>query len=346
MLSEIQGLWASLPSVFVAAVASMPLIEIARSSRAASRDLTPNIDRMLSGGDLGLDLGGDEGHHGLDDRNLAFSAVFMHHVAPAFETVYTALRTGRSVSARGRAAIVATQKKVKRQTPSVMTPESLALREALIKPALAALSEFPPPPPPPGLTTESSTSAPLPPQSPQLTNRKTVAAPAEVLTTPSKPRRSQSTGTAPTSATARPAKSPRSKAATGKAGATNHSEISEESFRSPTKARTARAPSFDALSPSFGGNMGMSPRTTGETRYRPPSSTTNSITTSGRTSPSVTLFGGRAHRSYSDIQNGGFIIRQPSFGSPTKGAMQLMLSPLKMGDLGYVANDLADVMER
>jgi hypothetical protein len=331
VLSEIQGLWLCFPATCTAVVFAAPITEFARSSRTVSRDMTPNIDQMLES--AALDVSAEEHNTGLDDRNLAFTAVFLHHVAPALEAVYMSMRAARPAVGRSRAVASVGHKKVKRQAPSVMTPETIALREALTQPAASPAAPFAAAV---GIGVTSDGAA------------RSDTVPVGVATTPSKARRSPSAGSAADSVTARPTKSPRGKPPPTAGSINSTSEFPEESYRSPSKPRTARAPSFEAISPGFAAAAGMSPRSTGEARYRPPSSTSNSITTSGRTSPSVTLFGGRAQRSYSDLNvSSSYLSRQPSTSSPVKGGgMSFSLSPQKMGEFGAATSDYADAMER
>jgi hypothetical protein len=339
-LFEIQAFWFSIPPQLAGAIPVVPLESVTRASRSESRELTPSIEQMLSGGDR------EASRVSLDDQQLAFTAVFLRHVTPNLEAHYAALRTNRlngaaKMSMRSRAASIGGTKKVKRQTPLIMTAESIAFREALTNPQIA-----PPPPPTPTATSPNKenpaapgdvSSLPVPPR--EARNSTPTAA-----ATPTKARRAVSSSSTSTGADLSPkvaTKSPRKLKSAARAEAMMQG-YGEDSYRSPTKARTdrTRTPSFESLSPSLRG-VG-SPRA-GDVSHGPGTgnSLTNSITTSGRSSPAGTLFGGRSQRSYSDL-NASYTIRHPTGGSPVKS----FLSPLKIGDYGPQHSESADTLER
>jgi hypothetical protein len=243
------------------------------------------------------------------------------------------------MSMRSRAASIGGTKKLKRQTPLVMTAESIAFREALTNPQIA-------PPPPPQAVTSPVTTKPafppgisIPPVPPSEARNSTPTA----VATPTKARRAISSSSASTGADVSPklpAKSPRKIKPTAHAEAMMQG-FGEDTYRSPTKARAdrTRTPSFESISPSL---RAGSPRA-GDVSHAPGTgnSLTNSITTSGRSSPAGTLFGGRSQRSYSDLNN-SYSLRHPTGGSPVKS----FLSPLKIGDYGQQQSESADTLER
>lgn len=346
---EIQALWQFFPAPLANSLMMIPVPELPRRVRAESRDLTPSIYHMIDS------VGGNDhptvNHHlsstesGLDDQSLAFTLMFLHHVVPPWEKIATSLRLhrtggpdGKSLALRSRTLSVGGTKRIKRQTPSLMTPESIALREALQNPVS-------PPDAAPNTSASLSLShqleplAVVPPHPPGLS-----AVHTAFPVTPTKVRRSTSTGTEGSKAV----KTPRKKSITP-------NSLMDESFRSPSKSKAIsdrmRTPSFESLSPSQ--NLG-SPQTTGESKqlaFGGSCSRPNSIA-SGRSSPAGTIMGSRSHRSYSDLNN-SYSLRFPGSGSPTKGGGlsggaggSTLLSPLKIGETGQSFQDNSDVLER
>ena len=327
-LMEIQNLWIALPHTVTSLVERCevtPTTEPSLSMRPnlRSRDSPWNFSEaspveFLSS--VSHDTVGT-----LDDQNLAFSAAFLRHVVPFLEPVYLALKSSRlngTASSSLRARALGAAKKIKRQTPSVITAESMALMEALTKP---------PPPPIVDPVQIAPTVASLP----------RTEAIAVITTTPTKATRSSS-ATSSTSAS----KSPRKKSSLDTSSG-NISSMSIANMKSPVRRERSRNPSFESLSPpahSFGLATGLSggPHLGGTSR-------SNSITTSGRSSPAGGLFGSsRRQRSLSDLNHNPFSIsRQHSMSpAPLKSFGTNTLSPLKLFEYNTSASESSDVLER
>ena len=362
VLLELQSLWRFLPCSLVSMIYTHPpdIVEaIPRRVRTESREHTPNIEQIMnptstsgSNSQLGeLAYLSGSADLGLDDQDLAFTAVFLHHVLPDMETLYTRMRTARLLRSSG-------VRKIKRQTPSIMTAEAMALQAALSNASTASVraditvAET-------GLNITAVDSLPPAP------------------TTPSKTRRAISITSTTTSmsidsttAVGAVARSPRKKKSslsastsdrTAPSGGIETTAAQTRSLRcTPTKNRDrVRTPSFESLSPvqqTYSTTPGVgvnSPHavlpletSNKQPQQSPISSLLESISTSGRSSPATTLFSDRRSvRSLSDL-NASFTLRHPSFGSsPMKstGGAALMMSPLKAGEFG---SDRADVLER
>eukprot|EP01032_Pedospumella_encystans_P010892 gene10892-12709_t len=329
-LMEIQNLWIALPHAVTSLVERCevtPTIEPSPSMRPhlRSRDSPRNFSEaspveFLSS--VAHDIVGT-----LDDQNLAFSAAFLRHVVPFLEPVYLALKSSRlngTASSSLRARALGAAKKIKRQTPSVITAESMALMEALTKP----------PPLPPTVDTVQSD----PTVAPSLPRTEAIAV---ITATPTKAARSSS-ATSSTSAS----KSPRKKSSLDTSSG-NISSMSIANMKSPVRRERSRNPSFESLSPpahSFGLATGLSggPHLGGTSR-------SNSITTSGRSSPAGGLFGSsRRQRSLSDLNHNPFSIsRQHSMSpAPLKSFGTNTLSPLKLFEYNTSASESSDVLER
>lgn len=375
VLLELQSLWRFLPCSLVSMIYTHPpdIVEaIPRRVRTESREHTPNIEQMMnptstsgSNSQLGeLAYLSGSADLGLDDQDLAFTAVFLHHVLPDMETLYTRMRTARLLRSSGgeqryRSSVTAGGvRKIKRQTPSIMTAEAMALQAALSNASTASVraditvAET-------GLNITAVDSLPPAP------------------TTPSKTRRAISITSTTTSmsidsttAVGAVARSPRKKKSslsastsdrTAPSGGIETTAAQTRSLRcTPTKNRDrVRTPSFESLSPvqqTYSTTPGVgvnSPHavlpletSNKQPQQSPISSLLESISTSGRSSPATTLFSDRRSvRSLSDL-NASFTLRHPSFGSsPMKstGGAALMMSPLKAGEFG---SDRADVLER
>lgn len=370
---EIQGLWQVMPPSVVGAVKlrirhASPLQSVASSGAGAHFAEDEATTSATAGGDE------EDADLKLDDQHLAFTAHFLRHATPHLEPLYQAWRKCRSEqisSSRHRPALP--QVKKKRQTPSVMTTESLALMQALAANTAAPLAL---PVPPTSNLSSFSLSSPIigniaasvdnpvalsvvlpPPPAPHPIS----------AATPTKARRSASASIAPETPptpikTAKTPRKPLSSAALTAMNKLDSSANTLKAVKSPSKSISSsaaehrtRTTSFESLSPGGVQPVASSPPYTPSKFHgeRPsPDSATNSITTSGRSSPAGGLFGSKnRQRSLSDLNN-PLSLRQPSTspsphkfaaGSPAAG---LLATPGKLGECGLPGSDSSDILER
>lgn len=327
---EIQGLWQSMPTPVKSAVTQQSSVVAVSGSTADASE--------HAGADEEQDMA-------LDDQHLAFTTQFLRHVTPYLEPLYQSWKKRRAEQAQLTSpkhhAVL--QVKKKRQTPSVVTSETIAFTQSLVNaPGL---------PEPPAVTVASHAAS--------ANIAMTISKPMELsvvlpppAATPTKAKRSMSSGSAPCDTPPpRTAKSPR-KLSSAALTAMNKLDNSNGAFvmKSPTKssANRIRNTSFESISPA-GMHVPSSPRhTPSQFIDRPvPGSATNSITTSGRSSPATTLYSKSRQRSLSDLNNPLSLRLSGVSPSPLKSASPgLHGTPVKLGEFGLIGNESSDVLER